>query len=243
MQTPRPKPGLQVALVGAFNAWLDHTTLIAGLDAALQARPDLHICCIGANIESMPTGGYEAVCRWAQESSATDRIHVHGWVPQSKLPDLLRTCNAGVWMDRAGDEPLLGSRTRALLYGWMGLQLIGTPSTELATALEHAGHLVPVPVGDAEQLCQTLLSLQSPEDPARTLARQDWMADRYGMQRISRPLLDWAAAPMRCRSSDDPSAALAADHARIRDELHTMRETPTWRLLAAAQRALGKHEP
>jgi len=237
-QLPDPSTGLRIALVGAFNTWLDHEVLIEGLEAALRQREDLQICCIGGPIPGLDTGGFDAFSDWARSLKLGDRIQVHGWVPQVDLPSLLRGCHAGIWMDRRGDEPLLGSRTRALLYGWMGMQIIGSPSTELAQDLHSAGHLHSVDVGDAEDLCRAVLSM-GPETPEQARARQLWMQARFGIDAISDPLSTWVEAPRRTPAQSAPESVLAKDHARLRDELNTMRSTPTWRLLSAAHRVLG----
>jgi hypothetical protein len=154
------------------------------------------------------------------------------------LPRLLQSCQAGIWMDRHGDEPLLGSRTRALLYGWMGMQIIGSPSTELAQELHSAGHLHSIDVGDAPGLSQAILALE-PEAPHQARVRQEWMTKTYSIDAISDALSEWIAAPRHLPAVRVPESVLAEEHARLRDELSTMRSTTTWRLLSAAHRALG----
>ena len=119
----------------------------------------------------------------------------------------------------------------------MGLQLIGTPSTELAQQLDQAGHLRSIAVGDVQALLQALMELQ-PESAEQAVTRRHWMQAQFDIEIISRPLMEWLRSPHRALTVADPSALLAVDHARLRDELSTMRATPTWRLIAAAHRAL-----
>jgi glycosyltransferase involved in cell wall biosynthesis len=240
-QSPHDSGPVRVVMAGGLNCWLDHETLIDGLREALKVRPEMEFHCIGGPIAGMNTGAWSALEAWALEPQTSAQIHLHGWVAQHRIPEILGQCHAGIWMDRPGDEPLLGSRTRALLYGWMGLQIVASTSTELAVQLRDAGHMQSIPVGDSRALSQALCVLQ-PERRGLSDARRAWMQAQYSVESSSQALCRWVQDPKRVVCADTPSARIAADHARLRDELSSMRATPTWRLLSAAHRALGRRE-
>lgn len=237
-QVPVNGSRFRVALVGTFNSWLDHATLIEGLEIALSQSSTLEFCCIGGGIPELPTGGFEAFSTWAQQSTHKERVQMHGWVEQAKLPSLLQNCHAGIWLDQSGDEPLFGSRTRALLYAWAGLQIVGSTRTEIAHDLANAGHLHPIATNTPTAVANTLINLRH-ETAKSALSRQEWMDTQYGIDVISGCLAKWVKTPERIPEQPHEDAALAIEYAKLKDELATMRATPTWRFLSAAHRALG----
>ena len=120
----------------------------------------------------------------------------------------------------------------------MGLQLVGSATTELAAHLAQAGHLHDIHCSTAEAVSNVLIQL-SHESPATASKRQQWMASQYGVDQISDALIRWAKRPHRVSSQQTEDATLAMEYAKLQDELAIMRTTPTWRLLSAAHRALG----
>ena len=238
---PRPIPSagpVRVALCGAFAPWFDDQTLADGLQRALHACPRLQVCVTGGGVEGHYTAGYERFRQWAEASDAADRIQLHGWVPHDQVPEIIGSAHIGLCIDRVGSEPMLGSRTRVLLFAWLGLHILASSTTELVADLTERALCTSIPPDTTgPQLADQLLALvHAPPAADRIASANDHLALRYGPSAITAPLLRFVEDPVCMPPATDPVALVTAELEAAREALGAVHASPTWRLLSRLHR-------
>lgn len=229
---PIPKEGpIRLALSGAFAPWLDDQRLCQALAIALQQHDRLELHVTGGGVTGHYTAGWSRFQQWAEPFAP--RVQLHGWVPHDHLVDILGACHVGLCLDRPGMEPILGGRTRVLLYAWMGLQVAASPTCEQVGELvaQDAAHAL---TGSPSALAATLQSLT--ECPPRDAS--PWLDAQASPHTIAAPLVAWARRPTRIASSASPEALLAAQVELLQSQLSAVHDSPTWRLLSQLHRRL-----
>lgn len=228
---------LRIALVGGANAWLDVAGLCAGLDAAHSRVPSLSVLLSGGPVEGHHTAGWHSLLAWA---TARSWVVLRPRLPPAALEQALSGAHVGVVMDRPGLEPETGSRTRVLFLLHQGLEVVTTTRTELCEQLAQADLVHPVPCGSPAALADALVALQAGDSGARAASAAAVLPDLLGALRTVGPVVAFADEPRRSTPVPHPFADLAADHARLRDQLTRVHATPTWRLLARLHGSLNK---
>ncbi len=239
-----PAPPLRVALSGALNAWLDLPLLQSALEQAWQRGMPVELHVTGGPDPGQPPAWWANLQAWA---NAHTGAHLHGWLPEADLDKLLRRCHLGIVLDQPSLEPVLGCRTRVLRYVQAGL----TPVMTLATPLSHelsaraAGYFLAP--GDRDGLVQALAAALAPlsgatDRAARCKAAQEWLAVRSHPD--PRHLLAFVDTPWRLApGTPSHTQALAAEGARLRQELDGLRAAPSIRALNQIHRMLRWIDP
>ena len=234
-QPQRRAPGspLVVALSGSFNTWLDDEALAWALERLLAAEPLARVVCTGGGIDGHYTAGAARFARWAQHQ---DRVTLHGWVSHDALAGLLGGAHLGLLLDRPGCEAALGSRTRALLFAWLGLPIAASTGCSLLAEMADEALIHPLPVGDAAAVAQILIGIaRRGGDGAMARAASDWLAQRFPPARCLAPLLSWAAAPTRSPPAPELEALVVENH-RLQQALRDVHGSRTWRTLSRGHR-------
>ena len=242
-RAPRMRePGkLVVALCGGYNTWTDGETLLKGLLAAMKRAPGLRVMSTGGSIPGHHSATYEAFRAQALSSPFAQRFTFHGWVPHRVLPELLRSADVGLCLDRRGIEPELGSRTRVLFYLHQGLEVVATPMTALCEELAGLRMIHPVPVGNPTAVADALVALSQEDSPTATVERaQDFLTTRATPKSVFSGFQQWLDEPIRVPASRDPAVELSDEVQRLRAELAEIHATPTWRAAGAADRILKR---
>ena len=232
----QPKAPVVIALSGGFNTWFDDRSAATLLEAVLESSPQALVVCTGGAIAGHYAAGARRFADWARSSRHAERITMHGWLPHAQLPAVLAGASTGLIVDHPGAEPLLGSRTRALMFAWLGIQIAATPGCALLDEMaEHdlilalSGH-----PDDAERL------LESGNERA---ARADaWLQSAFPPQRCFAPMLAWLEAPVRTPAAPTEEALVQAN-ARLSEALARIHQSPTWRLLSPLHQALRRLTP
>ncbi|MEC7946071.1 MAG: glycosyltransferase [Myxococcota bacterium] len=234
-RTPRARDAstpLTVALAGSANPWMDISGLVDAFRAVQDRRPDTRFIVTGGPVAGLPAPDWSLLSAWAGEHA--DTVSMLGWIPHGDLPTVLGAAHVGVFADRpAGLEPELGDRTRALLYAWLGLDIVATDRSERMRDLHASGVATAVPAGRPDALAAALLALANRDrDVDRSRSLSAHLEAHSAPAELAAPLLSWVAAPRRVEAVESPSAILSAERDRLLQELHTMHASPTWRLLA-----------
>ncbi|MEE2750186.1 MAG: hypothetical protein VX519_02045 [Myxococcota bacterium] len=241
VRTREPKTPLTVALSGGYNTWLDGEGLLEGLHRAM-GRADVRVVSTGGAIEGHHGDTYRSFQEQACSGPHADRFTFHGWVPHHEVPLCLETAHVGISLDRPGFEPELGTRTRLLFFVHQGMEVITTLGCDLCREMEHLVH--GVPSGDPEALARVLVELyEQGQDGRATQAAREHLLDRYTLDSVMAPLLQWVENPARVAAVDDPTASLGEELARVRAELAAVHATPTWKasgILKRSAQQLGR---
>lgn len=196
----RPRPhragdALVVALVGGFNAWLDEEALLRGLLGAMTLA-EVRVLVIGGPIPGHHEAGF---ARFRSGTEGSPHAASFSFLPRldgPSLADVLATCHVLAWIDRAGAEPILGSRTRALLALHQGLRVVATAPCALAQELAAGGWLTPLRDDDpAGELATTLAGWASAGAPSAPSTAP--LASRYSVSATTEGLRAWVAAVAR----------------------------------------------
>jgi len=193
----RPPGPLRILWAGSLNTWFDVDTAWAGVAGAMDvADVELHVT--GGGVAGHHVGDAARLAAKVRASPHAARVHLHGWLPEPALAEVVATCNVAVSLDRPGYEPELGSRTRVLFALHQGLRVVATPRTELVRELAAAGFVTVVPPGDPVAVTRALLSDPSPA-PDRAPLRA-----RYSVDATTAALRAWADAPGRAAPLPTP---------------------------------------
>lgn len=229
---PRPPGELCVAVCGGLNTWFDEDSLMRAFDRALPRAPGLRLVLTGGDLPGHHGAAAAKVAAWAARHPG--RVQVHGWLPQDQLQGALAGAHLGLCLDRPQHEASLGSRTRLLFYAALGLEIATTPRSTLAAELVAEGLATALPEQDPAGVAEILVE-QTARGSTGAAETQRVLAARYDPVAVARPLLDWLAAPTRAPPGLLPSATLAGELWRTREELARVYRSPTWRALARIQ--------
>ena len=140
----------------------------------MDSLPNLKVQCFGGPIAHY-TEGWDRIEAWA--SRYPNRVEIKKWLPQDQFLPRIKKAHCGIWLDRDGVEPLLGSRTRALFFGWMGMDIIGSPSSELSAELQTQNILNSVQ--DAAQIVGVLGEIYHSPEGSKNAATQGYLQQTY----------------------------------------------------------------
>jgi hypothetical protein len=211
---------------------LNDELLRTGLEHAKYQLQHLEVELMGGPIDLHYDAGWARMQEWAREKPW---VKCRLWPEQGEFLSRLRDCHVGVWLDRDGVEPLFGSRTRALLFGWMGLEVVGSPQTELAKEMAESGLLHPVT--DAWALTDTLVRMaKTGESPENAQHRQQRLMEMYAPSICYDPLINWVASPRIGHQVSGGQASLVAENNQLKTALRSIHDSPTWRLSAQVKR-------
>lgn len=217
------KPGMVIALSGAFNPWFNDELVSETLEAAFALRNDLSVVVTGGGLPGFYEAGYKRFSAWAAGHS--ERVTLHGWLPHGEMETVLRTAHVGLTMDREGPEPELGSRTRLLLFAKLGLTPASTLGCELSREWNHAGALLALE-NDPQKAGQQLASVD--------VSHRQTADSAFGLCEDSLPstaLRQWCRSPQRTDPHLSGDEAMTAELESLKEELSRIHSSPTWAVL------------
>lgn len=203
-----------IALCGSLNSWFDSKKARFMLEGLITKNKDIHVHVFGGYVKH--SVNHQAIQNWKHP-----RVHIHGWLPNDEFHKKLSTMQVGFWINRTGIEPLLGSRTRALLFAWMGMDIAASCDTELMVGLKRKGLVWDVRT--PEDLSKIIHSPAFPKDELRTYCHQHFSPDlSYA------PLLQWLKNPSQ--KSNINVDALSEEVQALRKKLENIHNSPTWKM-------------
>ncbi|MBM74862.1 MAG: hypothetical protein CMK59_05640 [Proteobacteria bacterium] len=227
---------LNIALCGSYNSWLWDTEMMNGLDLFLKTSPQSTVLLMGGSAQEHYDAGWIRAQQWSER---TPQARIVGWCSEDQFEDLLSICDVGIWLDRPGIEPLLGSRTRALLFAWTGLQIIGTPSCELTESLERNDTMLAAYT--ASDLQAALIAIQSKENTKLVQEQRYLKLSSYAPEHIFKPLLKWLEHPQRLPSLLPKQMHEQSDIIqKLSQELKKIHTSPTWKIGSKLHRILRR---
>lgn len=212
---------------GGIWDWLDAPTLIKAMPLILQQRSDVKLFFMGIRRPNRNIGGMKAVDQTialSKELGLYERhVFFNDWVPYNERENYLLEADVGVSLHLDHVETRFAFRTRLLDYVWAGLPTVSTAGDVLSETLAAQGLAYLVAPGDVEGVARAILTiLDNPTMRADYTLRFQQVAARYRWEAVTRPLVDFCAAPY-----------VAPDKAYLRQRPCLTKRPNSWRQLPA----------
>lgn len=194
-----PKDAFVVLFSGSFNTWCDVVTMSAGIEAAMETSPDIHVVVTGGAVPGHDERTYEEFCRQVSASHHRGRIHILGWIERSRLAGLYARADIGLNVERASYERALGAENRIVEWLWHGIPAVTTALSEPGRELVERGLAFAVRQGDSEGLGRLLVELSRDRERVEQVgARCANHAERTCSYAVTAaPLIEWCGSPRR----------------------------------------------
>jgi glycosyltransferase involved in cell wall biosynthesis len=218
---------------GGVYEWLDPLLLV---DAVAQIADDSVVAVFMGTrhptpeVPAMPIAD-QLVARASELGLLGGRVIVSsGWVPFAHRGAHLVDADVGVSLHPRQVEATYSWRTRVLDYLWAGLPVLCSDGDEMAS-LVRARDLGETPApGDLAALVQAIERLRDPDRRRDQGARASVVASELGWDSVSRPLIEYCAAPWRAPDRSRPTAL-------VRTTIGRRAVARARRLAASARRA------
>lgn len=216
---------------GIWN-WLDPSTLIKAMPLILQTRPDVKLFFMGINRPNKNVAKMKAVHQAIALSKELGLyrqfVFFNDWVAYNERQNYLLEADVGVSLHHDHIEARFSFRTRLLDYLWAGLPIVSTGGDVLSETLSAENLACLVAPGDVEGVAQTILGLLNNSAlRAGYASRARQLATRYRWDVVTRPLMEFCAAPY-----------IAPDKPYLRQNPLSDKQSALRHLLSKGQRAL-----
>jgi len=205
-----PQDSFVALFTGSFNTWCDVSTMVSGVERAMDLDSTLCFVATGGAIPGHHSATAGEVERRIESSRHRRRFHLLGWIPSTRLAGLYRESDVGLNIERTIYERRFGAENRVAEWMAYGIPAITTAQSEVGRSLVDRGLAFGVRPGDAEDLGRTLVYLARDRERLRAtgLACREDAARRATFAVTARPLLEWCEAPFS-RPPDRRPARLA----------------------------------
>lgn len=216
-----PDGAMVVFWSGGFNTWCDVPTLVAGLELAMDERPEMIFVATGGEIQGHDDRTAADFRARVAASRHAGRFRLLGQVPREEADAWLRRADLALITEKRIYERELGSSGR--ISGWLaaGRAILCSSCSELAAEMERQGLLMTYAAGDAEDLGRRLVAAaQSPEKLDQLAARAAEHARRHlTYAATTAPLRAWAQQPRRAPREAAENEAVRSRSFLVRAEV------------------------
>lgn len=191
---PRVRFDEQAFLVfwsGGFNTWCDVPTLITGVEAAMDACPEMRFVATGGAIAGHDDRTAETFRDAVAASRHAERFTFLGPVAREEAEAWLRRADLALITEKRLYERELGSSGRVTAWLAAGKTILCSGFSELAQDLAHAGLIYTYEAEDADDLRRRLLEAAASPERRQELAQR---AREYALEHLSYPV---TTAPLR----------------------------------------------
>lgn len=192
-----PENAFVVLWSGGYNAWADLDFLLAGLEGAMEACPDLYFVSTGGPIHGHDDLTYPRWQKMTRRSRFHDRIKLLGWIDAEQVPSVWKQADLGLCVDARNFETMFGARNRTINMLAAGLPVLTTTGAEISEELTRAGCALPCGSDSPDQLAQALIRAAGDRDGLRAVAERGraYTLQHFTYASTTRELLAWMAAP------------------------------------------------
>jgi glycosyltransferase involved in cell wall biosynthesis len=188
---------------GGLWQWLDPVTVIRGVAAAAQERPNIKLLFLGTadpNPNNRPMAMVEEARKLANDLGALERnvFFQPGWVRYDERQNWLLEADVGVSAHLETIEARFAFRTRVLDYIWAGLPMVLTSGDDWSDWISREAVGEVVPPGDVQAWKRAILALAADSDGLATKkARLQQHARRFTWDRVASALACYCEKPYR----------------------------------------------
>lgn len=200
---PGVDPRAPVLYFGGVYDWYDPQVVLEALPSLLERDPRTVVLFADhPHPELTPLAVAERTKKSAKKAGwLGSAVRFEPWRPFERRFELPQIADLAVVTHRPGLETELSLRTRLVDLMWLGLPAVVTDGGTMARVIRECGAGDVVPPRDPDRLAGAVAALLDDHDRrhAASDAARSW-ASRNSWREVSRPLLEFAAAPWR-----DPS--------------------------------------
>ena len=225
---PKPVQRIQkknISLAGSMNSWLDTEKSYQLLNDIIDKYPQINIHILGGKVK------HHIDPQCPIQTWSNKRVHHHGWLSNEDFYRLLCKQDIGFWINRPGVEPLLGSRTRALLFAWMGMDITASCDTELMQDLHLEGLVWNI--RNKENLRE---AFSSPIHHGSKLRK--YCHDHYSPSKVYTPIENWLKNPVR--SQKTTQEYISEELYQLRKTVQAIHGSTTWKWGSRLHKLLKK---
>ncbi|MAA79542.1 MAG: hypothetical protein CL916_09805 [Deltaproteobacteria bacterium] len=203
-----------IALAGSINSWFDAQKSFQLLNKIVKELPQINIHIFGGRVSHHITPNCP-LQNWHHK-----QVHHHGWLSNNDFYTSLCKQDIGFWLNHQGVEPLLGSRTRALLFAWMGMDIAASCDTELMQNL--CSEKLVWNIRTAEDLSTAMIGRTQHGKKLKEYCRET-----YSPSAVYAPIGQWLRAPKRYKHPHKDN--VSDEIYRLRQTILAIHNSPTWR--------------
>jgi len=194
------RKGAPVLYFGGIYDWYDPGVVLEALPSIIEQEPEVVVVFVDhPHPDETPLSAAAMTRRLAEEKGwLGTSVRFEGWRPYDRRFELAMAADLAVVTHRPGLETDLSLRTRMVDLLWLGLPVVATRGGAMSGIIETIGAGRTVAPGDAVELADAVVALLGdPEARERAGAAGRRWAEGRCWEDVSRPLLDFAAAPRR----------------------------------------------
>jgi len=189
-----------VLYFGGIYDWYDPEVVLRALPTIIECEPEVVVVFVDhPHPDDTPRSAAGMTRRTAEEKGwLGSSVRFEGWRPYDRRFELALAADLAVVTHRPGLETDLSLRTRMVDLLWLGLPVVATRGGVMSGIVEAVGAGRIVAPDDAAELAAAVVALLGDADARQRAgaAGRGWAEGRrWG--KVSKPLLDFAAAPRR----------------------------------------------
>ena len=189
-----------VLYFGGIYDWYDPEVVLRALPLIIEREPEAVVVFVDhPHPDDTPLSAAATTRRTAEERGwLGTSVRFEGWRPYDQRFELALAADLAVVTHRPGLETDLSLRTRMVDLLWLGLPVVATRGGAMSRIVESVGAGRTVAPGDAPELAAAVIALLGDSDARERAgeAGRRWAEGRC-WEKVSKPLLDFAAAPRR----------------------------------------------
>jgi glycosyltransferase involved in cell wall biosynthesis len=189
-----------VLYFGGIYDWYDPEVVLRALPSIIESEPEVVVVFVDhPHPDDTPLSAAGKARRIAEEKGFLgSSVRFESWRPYDRRFDLALVADLAVVTHRPGLETDLSLRTRMVDLLWLGLPVVATRGGAMSGIVEAVGAGRIVAPGDAAELAAAVVALLAdPDARERAGAAGSRWAEGRRWEKVSKPLLDFAAAPRR----------------------------------------------
>ena len=156
---PVPDDAFVLLWMGGYNTWVDEVLLFRGVEAAMEACPNLYYVSTGGEIAGLDNKTFAAFKTMIDQSEYKERFVFLGWVDTKEIPYIYKRADVGLNVDIKCTETVTGARNRINEMMKFGLPVITTLGSEISYEVGIAGAGIGVPSGKAPLLAEAIVKM------------------------------------------------------------------------------------
>ncbi len=190
---------------GGCNTWADPSTLVQGLELAMERVPTLRFVSTGGDLGVHDPVTYLRFRGIVEASRFRERFHLLGWRDSWEVDALMRSVHMGLNVDLPCYETEFGARNRLNAMMRYGVPIITTHGSEISRIIERHGLGILVSPEDPRSLAGALVwGCRNMERMRAMGARaKAYALEAFSFTATTKAMVRWVASPSFAPDNQD----------------------------------------